>query len=227
MLEKLQRASSRLGVHLDGATTSKLLRYVDAISLWNKTYNLTAITKPNEMLTKHIIDSLSAVPYLSKKAVLKNENAAVGNLENGLENSLESSRLLDVGAGAGLPGLVVAMVQPKREVVLVDSNSKKVRFLRQVVSELDLPNATPIHSRIEALDVGKFEVITSRAFSSLTDFVALTQDHLTDDGALVAMKGKLPMGEIDQLKTAWRIQSIALQVPDLAEDRCVVVLNRR
>src|SRR5690606_1090708 len=136
---------------------------------WNKAFNLTAIRDPKEMLVKHLLDSLSIIKHLPQ------------------------GRLLDIGTGGGMPGFIVALVQPERECVLLDSNGKKIRFLRQVSADMKVPNAKPVQSRIEDTDImqqlGQFDVVTSRAFASLTDFVTAGEPFLKLAGHFAAMKG--------------------------------------
>lgn len=133
--------------------------------------------------------------------------------------------MLDIGTGAGLPAVIVAIMRPDWHITALDSNGKKVRFIRQMVGELGLTNLTPVASRIEEFD-GEFDVITSRAFASLTDFVTLAKPYLKPDGMLYAMKGKAP--SVDELTALsdWQIHTKTIQVPELGDDRCVVYLGR-
>lgn len=173
--------------------------YLDKLLFWNKAYNLTAIKQPKEALIKHIIDCLAILPHL------------------------KSGKLLDIGTGAGLPGVIIAICQPQREVTVLDSNQKKIRFIRQSISELKITNVTPVASRIENFvpeEHDKFDVVTSRAFASLTDFVDAAEPRLAKNGWLQAMKGLIPEPEdINALVNEWQIEHIALDVPYLHETR--------
>lgn len=205
--EQIHQAAQTLGLSLSGAQATCLLDYLDKLLFWTKAYNLTAITEPQEALVKHIIDCMAIVPklpFINQAGV----------------------RLLDIGTGAGLPAVVIAILQPSWQVVALDSNNKKIRFIRQIASELALKNLTPIASRIENFD-GEFDVITSRAFASLTDFVSLAEPYLATDGVLYAMKGKAPSGNELQALSQWTICVDAISVPQLSDDRCVVYLTKK
>lgn len=208
LTEKLLTGAEQLGVAVSATQQAQLLHYLAALSLWNKKFNLTAITHPDDMLTKHVLDSMSMLPHLPV--------ASQGN------------SLLDVGTGAGLPGVILAIFEPEWHCTVLDSNSKKIRFIRQVVGELALENVTPVHERIEnmAQAAKRYDVITSRAFASLQDFVNLTQPVLAEHGMLAAMKGVLPKDEIEQLAANWQIQTQRLHVPFLADERHLVMLQR-
>ncbi|MDN5567106.1 MAG: 16S rRNA (guanine(527)-N(7))-methyltransferase RsmG, partial [Psychrobacter sp.] len=169
--------------------------------LWNKAYNLTAITDPVEALIKHIIDCLAIITHLP------------------------SGSLLDIGTGAGLPAVIIAICQPERQCTALDSNQKKIRFIKQISSELGLSNMHPIASRIEAHEAS-YEVVTSRAFASLIDFVEVAQPRLAENGYLCAMKGKAPSDEeLQALSDAWQIRTIALKVPRLQDSRHLIELS--
>lgn len=205
-LSQLKTGCQRLGLTLDEPTLGKLLHYQDQLVLWNKAYNLTAIREPKDMLVKHLLDSLSILKHLPP------------------------GRLLDIGTGGGMPGFIVALTQPERECVLLDSNGKKIRFLRQITADMKLSNVKPIQARIEDPDVlqqlGQFDVVTSRAFASLTDFVTLGQPFVNQTGVLAAMKGQIPTDEMQQL-TDYSQQTITLNVPNLDEQRHLIMLTRR
>lgn len=202
LLPKLQNGLNQLNIDLTENQQNQLLYYLQQLLFWNKAYNLTAIKQPEMALIKHILDSLSILPHLPN-----------GNL-------------LDIGTGGGLPSVIIAICQPERSVTALDSNSKKVRFIKQVVSELGLKNVNPVASRIEEHQ-GKYEIITSRAFSSLLDFVALGRDKLAENGEFWAMKGVNPADEIAQLQDDWQINSIELNVPFLDEERHLIHLNQK
>lgn len=202
LLPKLQNGLNQLNIDLTENQQNQLLYYLQQLLFWNKAYNLTAIKQPEMALIKHIVDSLSILPHLPKGS------------------------LLDIGTGGGLPSVIIAICQPERSVTALDSNSKKVRFIKQVVSELGLKNVNPVASRIEEHQ-GKYEIITSRAFSSLLDFVALGRDKLAENGEFWAMKGVNPADEIAQLQDDWQINSIELNVPFLDEERHLIHLNQK
>ena len=198
---QLQQALSELKLQLSDEQQLQLLYYLQQLLFWNKAYNLTAIKDDQQALIKHIFDSLSIVPFLP-----------AGNL-------------LDIGTGAGLPAVIVAICQPQRAVTALDSNQKKIRFIKQVASELGLKNLTPVASRIEA-HAGTYQVITSRAFASLVDFVTHSQSKLADNGIICAMKGVEPVDEIQALQNEWQINTQVLTVPELHESRHLIYLQR-
>lgn len=198
---QLQQALSELKLQLSDEQQLQLLYYLQQLLFWNKAYNLTAIKDDQQALIKHIFDSLSIVPFLP------------------------AGDLLDIGTGAGLPAVIVAICQPQRAVTALDSNQKKIRFIKQVASELGLKNLTPVASRIEA-HVGSYQVITSRAFASLVDFVTHSQSKLADNGIICAMKGIEPIDEIQALRTEWQINTQVLTVPELHESRHLIYLQR-
>lgn len=200
----LKAGTDQMNLGLCDQTLTRLLQYQDQLALWNKAYNLTAIRQPKDMLVRHLLDSLSILPHLP------------------------AGRLLDVGTGGGLPGMVIAICQPERECVLLDSNGKKIRFLRQIAADMRVSNAKPVQVRIEdeqaRRDLGQFDVVTSRAFASLTDFVRDCTPYLNQTGVLAAMKALLPSEEMAQLQ-AFDQQVIALSVPQLDEARHLIMLT--
>ena len=198
---QLQKALSELKLPLSDEQQLQLLYYLQQLLFWNKAYNLTAIKDDQQALIKHIFDSLSIVPFLP------------------------AGDLLDIGTGAGLPAVIVAICQPQRAVTALDSNQKKIRFIKQVASELGLKNLTPVASRIEA-HAGSYQVITSRAFASLVDFVTHSQSKLADNGIICAMKGVEPIDEIQALQHEWQINTQVLTVPELHESRHLIYLQR-
>lgn len=198
---QLQQALSELKLQLSDEQQLQLLYYLQQLLFWNKAYNLTAIKDDQQALIKHIFDSLSIVPFLP------------------------AGDLLDIGTGAGLPAVMVAICQPQRAVTALDSNQKKIRFIKQVASELGLKNLTPVASRIEA-HAGNYQVITSRAFASLVDFVTHSQSKLADNGIICAMKGVEPVDEIQALQNEWQINTQVLTVPELHESRHLIYLQR-
>ena len=197
---QLQQALSELKLQLSDEQQLQLLYYLQQLLFWNKAYNLTAIKDDQQALIKHIFDSLSIVPFLP------------------------AGDLLDIGTGAGLPAVIVAICQPQRAVTALDSNQKKIRFIKQVASELGLKNLTPVASRIEA-HAGTYQVITSRAFASLVDFVTHSQSKLADNGIICAMKGVEPVDEIQALQNEWQINTQVLTVPELNESRHLIYLQ--
>lgn len=198
---QLQQALAELKLQLSDEQQLQLLYYLQQLLFWNKAYNLTAIKDDQQALIKHIFDSLSIVPFLP------------------------AGDLLDIGTGAGLPAVMVAICQPQRAVTALDSNQKKIRFIKQVASELGLKNLTPVASRIEA-HAGTYQVITSRAFASLVDFVTHSQSKLADNGIICAMKGVEPVDEIQALQNEWQINTQVLAVPELYESRHLIYLQR-
>ncbi len=204
--QELKQGSQALGLNLSEESLTLLLKYQDALVLWNKPYNLTAIRDPKEMLVKHLLDSLSIL------------------------NDLPKGRLLDVGTGGGMPGMIIALCQPERDCVLLDSNGKKIRFLKQFIADLKLKNVIAVQTRVENEDsineLGQFDVITSRAFASLTDFVDAAQPYMHEKSIIAAMKGLIPTDELDQLKGQYQSQIVELKVPRLDEQRHLLLLQR-
>lgn len=205
--QELKRGTQALGLTLSDDTLALLLKYQDALVLWNKAYNLTAIRDPKEMLVKHLLDSLSILKVLPP------------------------GRLLDVGTGGGMPGMIIALCQPERECVLLDSNGKKIRFLKQLIADLKLSNVTAVQTRVEDTDsianLGQFDVLTSRAFASLSDFVSASKPYMHPHSVICAMKGLVPTEEIDALALKFNIRSVALKVPRLNEQRHLIILEQK
>lgn len=195
-----------LGLTVDEPTLDRLLAYLSLLQRWNATYNLTAIRDPNEMLTQHLADCLAVVAPLRRQ------------LGGGT-----SRRLLDVGSGGGLPGVVLALLEPLWTVTCVDTVGKKAAFVRQVGAELTLRNLRAEHARVESLKAEGFDLITSRAFASLADFVGLTRGLLAPAGVWAAMKGKLPEAELAALPAGIDVFHVEpLSVPGLHAERCLV-----
>lgn len=192
-----------LGLAPTDAQLAALARYADLLQRWNATYNLTAIRDPSEILTHHLADCLTVVPPLLRHGA--------------------GGRLLDVGSGGGLPGVVIAVMAPRWDVTCVDTVGKKAAFIRQAAGTLGLPNLHAAHARVEQLKAAPFDVITARAFSSLADLVRLTAPQLTPTGVWMAMKGKDPAEERAALPpevTVFYVEQ--LQVPGLNAERCLV-----
>ena len=192
----------------------QLLSYITLIQKWNKVYNLTALRQAQEILTHHLLDSLSAVsPLLGHIAKTK------GDANAGIE-------LLDVGSGGGLPGVVIAICCPNIRVTCVDTVSKKAAFVQQVAASLRLSNLRGVHARVESL-TGPYDLICSRAFASLPDFVSWSAAALSDGGVWMAMKGKLPEAEMAGLPSFAQVFHVEqLQVPGLEADRCMVWMKK-
>ncbi|MGV3678729.1 MAG: 16S rRNA (guanine(527)-N(7))-methyltransferase RsmG [Acidovorax sp.] len=206
----LLSAAQQLGVPLSEAQANALLCYLDLIQKWTKVYNLTAVRDPKEMLTHHLLDSLAAVPPLRRAL-------AQAALPPG-----QSARLLDVGAGAGLPGVVIAICCPDVDVSCVDTVAKKAAFIQQVAVSLRLTNLRGVHARVENLD-GPFDVVTSRAFASLVDFTTWSRQALGPQSVWLAMKGKHPAEEIAALPASVQVFHVEpLAVPGLDAERCIV-----
>ena len=207
-LPRLRAAAEQLRLELPNDAATRLLAFVDLLRRWNSTYNLTAVRDPDEMLVQHLFDCL----------------AVVGPLTRALPQ--RSSRLLDVGSGGGLPGVVLAVLMPELAVTCVDTVGKKVAFIRQAGVELGLRNLHAEHSRVEALRAAPFDVVSSRAFASLADFTRLTRQHLAESGVWMAMKGKRPNDEIAALPADVEVFHVEpLTVPELDAERCLVWLR--
>ena len=218
--QQLGDAAVALGLSASPAMLDQLMDYLQMLQRWNKVYNLTALRDPDEMLSHHLVDCLAVLPALQRH---------VAGLVVGVAGDVQSKpvRILDVGSGAGLPGVVIAVLRPDWQVSCVDTVAKKASFIRQVSAELRLPNLQSLHARVESLDpaMGVYDVITSRAFASLADFTALSAGVLAAQGVWLAMKGKLPTDE----PAPPRVQMFhveQLQVPGLEAQRCLVWLRR-
>ena len=215
--QQLQAAAASLGLALDDAVIDRLMAYLQLLHRWNRVYNLTSLRNPDEMLSHHLADCLAVVPALRRATASLPRQHADGQL-----------RLLDVGSGGGLPGVVLAIVEPGWQVSCVDTVAKKATFIRQVAAELRLPNLQSLQARVETLaaDAGGFDLITSRAFASLGDFVALSRGALAPQGIWMAMKGKPPSDEQAALPADVQVFHVEqLQVPGLDAQRCLVWLR--
>lgn len=209
----LRRAAEALGIALTADQHRALLGHLALLAKWNKVYNLTAVRDTGDMLHQHLIDSLSVLPALTRHL----------NTLTPKDHGASPLRILDVGSGAGLPGVVLAIALPWVEVCCVDTVGKKASFIRQVAAELAVPNLRAVHARVEAMASEGAQVITSRAFASLADFVTLTRHHLADHGVWMAMKGKPPTEELAALPANARMFHVEpLQVPGLSAERCLV-----
>ena len=206
--QTLERAAPSLGLALTAPQLDALLAYLDLIAKWTRVYNLTAVRDLAEMLTHHLLDSLAAIAPLQRQL----EQRGLG----------QGARLLDVGSGAGLPGVVMAICCPTLEVTCVDAVAKKAAFITQASLALQLPNLTGMHARVENI-TETFDVIGSRAFASLADFTAWSQGALAPHGVWMAMKGKHPADELAALPASVAVFHVEqLQVPGLDAERCVV-----
>jgi 16S rRNA (guanine527-N7)-methyltransferase len=206
----LAAAAQTLDLTLSDEVQDRLLAYLDLLQRWNRVYNLTALRDPAEMFSHHLLDCLAVLPPLQRHA------QALGRAP---------LRILDVGSGGGLPGVVLAATHPEWQVSCVDTVSKKASFIRQVAAELRLPNLQGLHARVETLPPAQhqFEVITSRAFASLVDFTTLTQPLLAQGGVWMAMKGKATDDEQAALPADTQVFHVEqLQVPGLDAQRCLV-----
>ena len=209
-LARLQTACEQLGLSLSAPQQRGLMDYLALLQRWSKVYNLTALRDPDEMFSHHLLDCLAILPPLRHWLA----HAAGPN-----------PRLLDVGSGAGLPGVLLALLHPGWAVHCVDAVSKKAGFIQQVAAELRLPNLHSLHARVEALRPaqGGYDVITSRAFASLADFTALSAHLLASQGVWMAMKGKLPADEQARLPASVTVFHVEqLHVPGLDAQRCLV-----
>ena len=214
IVQELSLGIESLSLNVAEPQQRQLLSYMALIQKWNKVYNLTALRQAQEILTHHLLDSLSAVsPLLGHIAKTK------GDANAGIE-------LLDVGSGGGLPGVVIAICCPNIRVTCVDTVSKKAAFVQQVAASLRLSNLRGVHARVESL-TGPYDVICSRAFASLPDFVSWSAAALSDGGVWMAMKGKLPEAEMAAVPSFAEVFHVEqLQVPGLEADRCMVWMKK-
>lgn len=192
-----------LRLELAQPVQARLLAYLALLQRWNAHFNLTAVRNPAQMVVRHLLDSLAVLPHLA------------------------GERLVDLGTGAGLPGIPLALARPELEVTLVDSNGKKVRFLRAAVRELGLANVRPVQARVEAL-TGRWPCVTSRAFASLEDMLRLGGHLVAPGGRLLALKGRYPEAELAAVAAPFRVlETLPLQVPGLAAERHLVIIGRQ
>lgn len=200
---RLDAGLAALPLELCANAIERLLAYIALLQRWNATYNLSAVRDPLQMVTRHLLDSLAIAPWV------------------------EGESLADLGSGAGLPGIPLALMTPRRRVTLVDSNGKKARFLRAAVRELELANVEVVESRVEELN-GTFDCITARAFSSLPEMLVRGGHLLAADGVWLAQKGRLPQDELEAVPQGFRVDAIIpLMVPGLDAQRHLVLLRRQ
>lgn len=196
-LDILQAGLKALNLDISAEQQGQLLGFIKLIGKWNKAYNLTAIRQQEEMVRLHLLDSLAILPHVAGK------------------------RVIDIGTGAGLPGIPLAICMPETEFVLLDSNAKKTRFVQQAILELKLANANVFHSRVEDYRPDNlFNMVLTRAFASLPEIVEKTGHLLADDGVLLAMKGQMPDAELQQLSA--KSEVIPINVPGVQAERCLV-----
>lgn len=201
--DQLAAGTAALQIALPAVAVDQLVDYVALLGKWNKVYNLTAIREPRQMVNQHLFDSLAVLPYV------------------------RGPRLLDVGSGAGLPGLVLGIANPELHCTLLDSSGKKTRFLTQAVIELKLTNIEVVQSRIEDYRPAMlFDDIVSRAFADLTTFVSLAAPLLAEGGRLLAMKGARAAREVEAMPEGWRVATHSLSVPQLDATRELVIAER-
>jgi 16S rRNA (guanine527-N7)-methyltransferase len=197
----LESGLSALNLPHNPEQTEQLLAFIKLIAKWNKAYNLTAVRNNEDMARLHILDSLAILPHI------------------------EGKRVIDIGTGAGLPGIPLAIFMPEVEFVLLDSNAKKTRFVQQVILELKLKNVSVLHSRVEDYqpELG-FDTVTMRAFASLPDIMKLTAHLLSPNGVLLAMKGQIPEAELAEIQANATL--IPIHVPEVEAERCLVRIAR-
>lgn len=242
---QVQVAAQALGLALDDAVLDRLMAYLQLLQRWNQVYNLTALRNPAQMLSHHLVDCLAVLPALRRwSATGEAATAADDRAGAGRAASPPALRILDVGSGGGLPGVVLAAVEPAWQVACVDTVAKKASFIRQVAAELRMPNLQGLHARVENLqlppalsaaggDVGQavapgYDLITSRAFASLPDFARLSVHLLAPGGVWMAMKGKAPDDEQAALPPGVEVFHVEhLQVPGLDAQRCLVWMRRK
>lgn len=203
--QKLSQLLNTANLTIAESQQQQLVRLVELLDKWNKAYNLTSVRDPMQMVSRHIVDSLVVLPYLS------------------------GQRFIDVGTGPGLPGLPLAIAQPDKEFVLLDSLGKRIRFIRQVCHELGLKNVNAVQSRVEDYQPEtKFDGVISRAFASLSDMLNWCQHLPQPQGHYFALKGQYPEAEIAALPTAFQVEDvIALDVPEVDAERHLVIISTR
>ncbi|EFI23240.1 16S rRNA methyltransferase GidB [Neisseria sp. oral taxon 014 str. F0314] len=203
--QKLQSGLKEMGLDLSGGQQDKLLAYVEMLKKWNKTYNLTALRDESQIISHHLLDSLTLPPYLEG-----------------------AQTMLDVGSGGGQPGIPAAVCRPDLQITLLDANTKKTSFLQQAAIELELKNVRVVSGRVEAVQGLRADVITSRAFAELADFVNWTAHLLQNGGCWAAMKGVYPAAEIDRLPDSVCVERVdKIRVPQLNAERHMVILRKK
>lgn len=210
---RIAQACAQIDLPCSPEQNKRLQDFLAAMQKWNKTYNLTALRQPEQMLIQHVFDSLAPIPFLFD---------ALGGADT-------PRAVCDIGSGGGLPGVIIAAMAPAWTVTCVDAVEKKMAFVRQMIGTLQLPNLKAQHARVESLPDQHADIVISRAFASLLDFATLSGQHVAAGGHLVAMKGKMPDDEIAALeaRTVWRVEQVQpLAVPELTAQRCLVWMRR-
>lgn len=219
--QQLEASAIALALTLSAQQVDLLLAYMGWLQKWNKVYNLTSLRDPAEMLSHHLIDSLSAVAPLQRHLSTLSGQSSPSN-DTPDATPAQSVRVLDVGSGGGLPGVVLAICLPHVSVTCVDTVNKKAAFIQQVAAALRLPNLKGLHARVETIQ-GGFDVVTSRAFASLRDFTTWSRGALVPGGVWMAMKGKHPAQELTDLAADVDVFHVEpLHVPGLDAERCMV-----
>ena len=222
----LREGAKALGVELTERQCERLLAYGALILKWNKVYNLTALRDPSLVLTHHLLDSLSVIEPLRREKPAATRTAHGAGAGPG-QCDAERMRLIDVGAGAGLPGVVIAILRDDIHVTCVDAVAKKAAFVQQVAVELGLPNLRGLHARVETLS-GAYDVVSCRAFASLVDFCDGSRQLLATTGVWMAMKGRMPDEEMAALSADVDVFHVEpLRVPGLDAERCLVWARAR
>jgi 16S rRNA (guanine527-N7)-methyltransferase len=195
--QRLVEGAGAMGIALDGAQAARLLRLLDELAHWNRSYNLTAITTREGMISAHLLDSLAAQP------------------------DLQGQRIADVGTGAGFPGLPLALIEPQRQFTLIDSVAKKIRFVTHAVRVLELANVVPLQARVETLNPDiPFSTVIARAYAALPDLLGSVRGLCGADTRVVALKGRYPQDELSELPRGWRLAQVrALKIPGLDAER--------
>ena len=235
LADRLRAGLTALGLSVPPERQALLLDYLGLIQKWTRVYNLTAVRDPDEMFTHHLMDSLAVVPPLQRQMAHRASSSAAPGAADGPpppaappapRAPASPVRLLDVGAGAGLPGVVIAICCPELEVDCVDTVAKKAAFIQQVAVQLKLPNLRGLHARVERL-TAPYDVVCSRAFASLADFVTWSAGTLAEGGVWLAMKGRHPEPEIAGLPPGVAVFHVEpLRVPGLDAERCIVWLKK-
>jgi len=201
LLKSLQTGLRALELSLPLAAQEKLIAYIELLAKWNQAYNLTAVSDPGQMIARHLLDSLAIMPFV------------------------RGPRVLDIGSGAGLPGIPLALARPDFQFVLLDSNAKKTRFVIQAVAELGLKNVEAAHSRVETYrPAAKFDTLIARAFAGIADMLGLSAPLCVPGGRWLAMKGVYPQQELAAIPPDYQVETRRLQVPGLNAERHVVII---
>ncbi|MBI5613220.1 MAG: 16S rRNA (guanine(527)-N(7))-methyltransferase RsmG [Gammaproteobacteria bacterium] len=201
LLKSLQTGLQTLGLELAPATQEKLIGYIELLAKWNQAYNLTAVRDPGQMVARHLLDSLAILPWV------------------------RGPRVLDIGSGAGLPGIPLALARPDLRFVVLDSNAKKTRFLVQAVAELGLKNVEVVNSRVENYrPAAPFDTLIARAFAGIADMLSASAPLCAPGGRWLAMKGVYPQQELAAIPPGYRTETRRLQVPGLDAERHVVII---